>query len=85
MSEDCYYAEFIRVTDPEELGKLRGSKYLQAYMGNMFLQVKEDLVAGRNVLFTGTGCQINGLKNFLKKEYDNLFCLVKTRFVGELS
>ena len=75
MSEDCYYAEFIRVVDIENLEKLRGSKYLQARMGNVFLDVKEDLSARRKVLFSGTGCQINGLKKFLKKEYDNLFCV----------
>lgn len=75
MSADCYYAEFIRVVDAEDLGRLRGSKYLQAQTGNVFSNVKEDLLDGRYVLFTGTGCQINGLKKFLQKEYDNLFCV----------
>ena len=75
MSEDCYFAEFISITSKEELTKLRGSKYLQAKVGNTYRSVKEDLVAGKLVLFSGTGCQVNGLKSFLGKEYDNLICV----------
>ena len=75
MSEDCYSAEFIAVTDRSGLTKLRGSKYLQAKVGDTFKKVKVELQAGKLVLFTGTGCQVNGLKNFLGKEYDNLMCV----------
>lgn len=41
-------------------------------MGNCFKQVKDFLLKGRFVMFTGTPCQIAGLKGFLRKEYDNL-------------
>ena len=75
MSEDCYSAEFIAVTDRNGLTKLRGSKYLQAKVGNTYKWVKDDLLAGKQVLFSGTGCQVNGLKNFLGKDYDNLLCV----------
>ena len=75
MSEDCYSAEFIAVTDQSGLTKLRGSKYLQAKVGDTFKKVKVELQAGKLVLFTGTGCQVNGLKNFLGKDYDNLICM----------
>lgn len=75
MSEDCYSAEFIAVTDRNGLTKLRGSKYLQAKVGDTFKKVKVELQAGKLVLFTGTGCQVNGLKNFLGKDYDNLICM----------
>ena len=75
MSEDCYSAEFIAVTDEVGLARLRGSKYLQAKIGNTFKSVKENLIAGRYVLFTGTGCQVNGLKRFLERDYDNLVCV----------
>ena len=47
MSEDCYSAEFIGVTDSEGLTKLRGSKYLQAKVGNTFKSVKKELQAGK--------------------------------------
>lgn len=75
MSEDCYSAEFIAVTDRSELIKLRGSKYLQAKVGDTFKKVKAELQAGKLVLFTGTGCQVNGLKKFLGKDYENLICM----------
>lgn len=75
MSEDCYAAEFISVTSKEHLTKLRGSKYLQAKVGNAYKSVKKDLTSGKLVLFSGTGCQVNGLKSFLGKEYENLICV----------
>ncbi|MGN0319264.1 MAG: Coenzyme F420 hydrogenase/dehydrogenase, beta subunit C-terminal domain [Lachnospira sp.] len=74
MTEDCYGAEYIRVENGNIL-PLRGSKYFQAKVGETFKQVKKDLEEGRQVLFTGTGCQINGLQMFLQKKYSNLFLL----------
>ncbi|WP_315119212.1 Coenzyme F420 hydrogenase/dehydrogenase, beta subunit C-terminal domain [uncultured Clostridium sp.] len=59
----------------EELEKFRGSKYVQSKIGNTYKQAKEFLDQGRNVLFTGTPCQIGGLKSYLHKDYDNLFCI----------
>lgn len=75
MSLDCKSAEFIRVDTIDDLFKLRGSKYLQARVGSTYNRVKKDLEAGFDVLFSGVGCQINGLKAFLNKTYDNLFCV----------
>lgn len=75
LTEDCYAAEFIRVSDMNEIDKLRGSKYLQAKLGNTYQSVKQDLNDGKLVLFSGTGCQINGLKGYLQKDYDNLICI----------
>ena len=75
MSQNCKYAEFTRIDKQEDLPKLRGSKYLQARVGNIYKQVKTDLESGLYVLFSGTGCQINGLKGFLGKEYEKLYCV----------
>ncbi len=75
MTEDCKVAEYIRVDDIKGLSKLRCSKYVQAKMGKTYQSVKADLQAGTMVLFTGTGCQINGLRAFVGKEYINLFCV----------
>lgn len=72
MSDDCYSAEYERVTDIDNLDLLRRSKYLQAKIGDTYNSVKSDLLNGRFVLFSGTGCQINGLCSFLEKEYKNL-------------
>lgn len=54
------------------LAGFRGSKYVQSYMGNSYRDAKTFLDRGRMVLFSGTPCQIAGLKHFLKKDYDNL-------------
>lgn len=56
----------------EGLAKFRGSKYVQSNVGNSFSQVKIFLDAGREVLFSGTPCQVAGLKNYLRKPYPNL-------------
>lgn len=84
MSSDCRGAEFIRVTDETDLIRLRTSKYLQARVGLAFKQAKQDLESGMIVLFTGTGCQVNGLIGFLgagkdadavREKYPNLYCM----------
>lgn len=56
----------------EELERLRGSKYVQSRMEDCYGKVKKFLTEGRNVMFTGTPCQVAGLKRFLHKEYDKL-------------
>ena len=55
------------------LERFRGSKYLQSRTENTFLECRKFLDDGRKVLYTGTPCQIAGLKAFLKKDYRNLF------------
>lgn len=56
----------------EGLAAFRGSKYVQARTGDTYRQCEQFLKEGRKVLFSGTPCQIAGLKHFLNKEYDNL-------------
>lgn len=63
----------IAVDKPEDLHKLRGSKYLQSRTENTYSEAKAVLESGRPVLYSGTPCQIEGLRAFLKKEYDNLY------------
>ena len=64
----------IAITDKEELIKLKGSKYLQSDLGNIFSFVKEN-IDDKKILFVGVPCQVAGLKAYLKKEYDNLICI----------
>ena len=54
------------------LAAFRGSKYVQSRIGNTFRQAESFLKEGRKVLFSGTPCQIKGLKLYLRKDYDNL-------------
>lgn len=60
------------VESTEGLGKLRRSKYVQSQIGDSFKMAKKFLDAGRWVCFSGTPCQIAGLKSFLRKEYEQL-------------
>lgn len=57
----------------EELYKFRGSKYVQSSIGVTYKKAKEFLEKDRYVLFTGTPCQVEGLKAYLKKDYDKLY------------
>lgn len=64
----------IRIESTEEIVKLKGSKYVQSYMGSTYKTVVDDLKADRTVLFIGTPCQVAGLKAYLKgKVFKNLF------------
>lgn len=72
LSEDCHTAHHIIIEDKSDLYKLRGSKYVQSTIGNTFIKVKKVLQNGRQALFSGTPCQIAGLKSFLGKSYSNL-------------
>lgn len=65
----------IAVEELSELSYFQGSKYLQSEVVNVFSSVKEYLKEGRQVVFSGTPCQIAGLKRFLNKEYDNLLAV----------
>lgn len=73
--DDAFMPQYVRIDHVDELFKLQGSKYVQSRMGTVYLQVREDLHAGKIVLFSGVACQIAGLKCFLKKEYDNLYTI----------
>lgn len=59
----------------EGLASFRGSKYVQSYIGDSYKIAESFLKSGRKVMFTGTPCQIAGLKKFLRKEYDNLLAV----------
>lgn len=60
------------IENKEDLTKLRGSKYVQSFLGNSYKEIKQFLEIGRYVCFSGTPCQVEGLKKFLNKEYENL-------------
>lgn len=55
-----------------DLTKLRGAKYAQSNLQGVFTEVKARLDAGQKVLFSGTPCQVGGLKAYLRKDYENL-------------
>ena len=73
FTDDFRRVNHIMVDRAEKLSLLRGSKYLQSETGACYILVQELLKQGKPVLFTGTPCQIAGLKHFLGKEYENLY------------
>lgn len=72
FSEDYKAVNHIMIESEEELQRLRGSKYLQSNTKGIYKMIKLLLDHDRQVLFSGVPCQINGLKQFLQKEYDRL-------------
>lgn len=58
--------------NPEDLDRLRSSKYLQSNAEGLFKQIKQLLTKGEKVLACGTPCQMAALRSFLRKDYDNL-------------
>lgn len=59
----------------EGLKRFRGSKYVQSDMGDTYKKVKMFLDNDRYVLFSGTSCQTAGLKSYLRKDYNKLYCI----------
>ena len=57
----------------EELKQFQGSKYVQSDMTDAFIRIRNDLLQGKKVLFSGSPCQNAALKKFLSKEYNNLY------------
>ena len=57
----------------EELAAFSGAKYVQSELYSIFEDVKCRLKEGTMVLFSGTPCQIAGLKSYLRDEYENLY------------
>ena len=72
---DNWDVNIVSVSDLESLFSLRGSKYVQADTCNTYREVKSLLKNKVLVLYSGTPCQIFGLKKFLKRDYDNLICI----------
>lgn len=71
--DDDMKAVHIEVDDINDLYKLRGSKYVQSDIANVYNEVKNNLIENRYVLFSGTPCQAAGLSSFLRKKYEKLF------------
>lgn len=64
------------IDSTDSLGELQGSKYLQCKADNTtFKRIRDELKGGRLVLYAGMACQVEGLKAFLRKEYDNLYTI----------
>ena len=77
---DVYHTD---ITDKAELNRFRKSKYSQSKIGNSYKYVKKFLLDGKKVLFSGTPCQIAGLKMFLDVSKINTYNLLTVEVICE--
>lgn len=70
---DRFQVNHIIIKDEEGLEKLRGSKYVQSDTNDVFKEIRNKLIKGKKVLFSGCPCQVGGLKKFLGKDYETLY------------
>lgn len=75
MSDNMRSVNHICISCSDDLPVLRGSKYMQSDISDMYRSVREYLDKNVEVLFSGVPCQIEGLLAFLGKDYDNLLCV----------
>lgn len=71
--DENFGVHHVMIERSEDLPLVKGSKYLQSRIEHTYKQAEDVLKTGRCVLFSGTGCQIAGLKSYLKREYNNLY------------
>lgn len=71
---DGFEIKHVRIDDVADLHLLQNSKYQHSITAGIYKLVRQDLKAGKTVLFSGLGCQVVALYAFLhKQKYDHLF------------
>ena len=65
-------AKHIVIDKTEDISLIQGSKYQQSDTRTIYKQCKAILKSGKQVVFSGTPCQIAGLHAYLKQDYENL-------------
>lgn len=73
--DDKWEVRHDYIEKEQDLNLLRGSKYIQSRTEDSFNKVEKFLNQGILVLYSGTPCQISGLRNYLRKEYGNLLTI----------
>lgn len=72
--DETFTVKHCCATNEEELQKFRGAKYAQSDLADTFSEIIYRLDQGQKVLFSGTPCQVGGLKA-LAGDDENLFCV----------
>lgn len=73
--DDRLVVRHTLIETPADLHRLRGSKYVQSEVSSsLYRQIRDLLQQGRPVFFSGTPCQVAGLRGFLRRPDENLFC-----------
>lgn len=66
--QEGFSVKHIRCDSIDNLHELQGTKYVQSDLNSCFVAVKKDLIDNREVLFSGTPCQVYALKKYLQSE-----------------
>ncbi len=75
FNDNCRNLSYTKAEKYSELEKLYKSKYVQSDTGEVFKEIKDLLEKKKMVAFCGCPCQVDGLKAFLGKQYDNLLTI----------
>lgn len=70
--DEEFHVKHIVSNSKNDVYRMMGSKYAQSDVGYCYREIKEKLIAGEKILFSGCPCQVAGLRTFLGKEYRNL-------------
>lgn len=73
--DESFVVKHICITEISKLNLIRGAKYAQSDLQTTFREIKCKLKNGQLVLFSGSPCQVGGLKQYLEKDYPNLLCV----------
>lgn len=71
-SDDCTECLHKIISSLGELDDLRRAKFVQSKKYDVYNRLKSLLLEGKEVLFCGTPCEVGGLRQFLRKKYNNL-------------
>lgn len=73
---DLWRVTHQRAINNQSLSELRMSKYVQSDVRNVFPKIRKELINGAKVLFSGTACQVAGLKSYIPKRlHKELYCI----------
>lgn len=70
-----FFPQHIVIDNISDISLLQGSKYSQSNTGMIYKTIKENLITGRKVLFSGTPCQVAALKKHIGRWAENLYCI----------
>lgn len=73
--DDEWRVSHVAIDKEEFLYRLRGAKYVESSLGNTYKDIQKHLKNGKLILFSGTPCQVAGLKSYLHKDYEHLICV----------
>lgn len=73
--DEDFQAYHRQADNMEDVHYMMGSKYVQSDTRHTYSEAEKYLKQNKMVLYTGTPCQIAGIRNYLQKDYETLFCV----------